>query len=52
MAPTKPLRFKEPSKFSSALTPIFWLLLGPPIAWAIIVIIFVGVREVLNATFG
>ena len=39
-------------KYQAALTPILWLLLGPPIAWALLVIIIVGVKEIFNATFG
>lgn len=40
---------KPQSKFQSALTPILWMLLGPPIAWALLVIVIVLFSEVRRA---
>lgn len=45
-------RIREPSKFQSALAPILWVLLGPPIAWAVVVMVWVLLQEANRAFNG
>lgn len=39
-------------KYQRAVGPIIWILLGPPLAWAIVVIAWVLIQEALHAFNG